>query len=122
MLLPFKLGLGAVLGSGRQYWPWIHIDDWLAFVSWLIATDAARGPFNLTAPNPVTNREFTRTLARAMHRPALFRAPGFALKTILGEFAEFVLTGQRVLPAQAESLGFRFTFRELEPALRHLFA
>ena len=122
MLLPFTLGLGAVLGSGRQYWPWIHMDDWLALVSWLVATEAASGPFNLTAPNPVTNREFTRTLARAMHRPALFRAPGFALKAILGELAEFVLTGQRALPARAESLGFKFKFRELEPALKDLFA
>jgi uncharacterized protein len=120
MLLPFKLGLGATLGSGRQFWPWIHIADWVELAAWLVANDSARGVFNLTAPNPVTNREFSKTLARVIHRPALFRAPGFALKVILGEFAEFVLTGQRALPAHAESLGFQFTFRQLESALRHL--
>jgi uncharacterized protein (TIGR01777 family) len=122
MLLPFKLGLGATLGSGRQYWPWIHIDDWVSLAAWLVANDAARGPFNLTAPSPVTNREFTRALAHALHRPALFRAPGFALRAILGELAEFVLTGQRALPAHAEKLGFQFKFRDLQPALRDLFA
>ncbi len=122
MLLPFRLGLGATLGSGRQFWPWIHIDDWVELAAWLVATDSARGVFNLTAPNPVTNHEFTKALARAIHRPALFQAPGFALKMILGEFAEFVLTGQRALPAHAESLGFQFKFRELEPALRDLFS
>jgi hypothetical protein len=120
MLLPFRLGLGATLGSGRQFWPWIHIDDWVELAAWLVATDSARGVFNLTAPHPVTNREFTKALARVIHRPALFRAPGFALKLILGEFAEFVLTGQRALPAHAESLGFQFKFRQLESALRDL--
>jgi uncharacterized protein (TIGR01777 family) len=121
MLLPFRFGLGATLGSGRQFWPWIHIDDWVELAAWVVATDTARGVFNLTAPNPVTNREFTKTLARVIHRPALLQAPGFALKLILGELAQFVLTGQRVLPAHAESLGFQFKFRELEPALRDLF-
>jgi uncharacterized protein (TIGR01777 family) len=121
MLLPFQLGLGATLGSGRQFMPWIHVDDWVGLAAWLVATDAATGPFNLTAPNPVTNREFTKTLARVIHRPALFNAPAFALNVLLGEFAEFALTGQRVLPAHAEHLGFPFRFRELEPALRNLF-
>ena len=121
MLLPFKLGLGATLGSGRQFMPWIHVDDWVELMAWLVSTNAAAGPFNLTAPNPVTNREFTKALARTIHRPALFKAPAFALNLLLGEFAEFVLTGQRVLPEHAESLGFQFRFRELEPALRDLF-
>jgi len=89
--------------------------------TWLVRTDAAGGPFNLTAPNPVTNREFTKTLARVIHRPALFTAPAFALNLLLGEFAQFALTGQRVLPAHAEQLGFSFRFQNLEPALRDLF-
>jgi len=118
MLLPFKLGLGATLGSGRQYMPWIHIDDWVEMATSLVRTDAASGPFNLTAPNPVTNREFTKTLALVIHRPALFTAPAFALNVLLGEFAQFALTGQRVIPAHAEQLGFSFRFRNLEPALR----
>jgi uncharacterized protein len=121
LLLPFKLGLGATLGSGRQFMSWIHVDDWVGLAAWLVATDAATGPFNLTAPNPVTNREFTKTLARVIHRPALFNAPAFALNMLLGEFAQFALTGQRVLPAMAEQLGFQFRFRELDSALHDLF-
>ena len=120
MLLPFRLGAGATLGSGRQFMPWIHLDDWVELAVWLVKTEAAAGPFNLTAPNPVTNREFTRTLARIIHRPALLQAPAFALKLLLGEFAEFALTGQRVLPEHAERLGFQFRFRDLESALRDL--
>ncbi len=121
LLLPFRLGVGATLGSGRQYMPWIHIDDWVELAAWLVATDTATGPFNLTAPNPVTNREFTKTLARIIHRPALFTVPAFALNVLLGEFAQFALTGQRVLPERAEKLGFQFKFGELEVALRDLF-
>ena len=120
MLLPFKLGLGATLGSGEQYMPWIHVDDWVALVETLIKDDRAAGAFNLTAPEPVTNRVFTRTLGRVLNRPALFVAPAFVLQTALGELASALLTGQRVLPACAEQLGFRFSFRSLEPALRSL--
>jgi uncharacterized protein (TIGR01777 family) len=121
MLFPFKFGLGATLGSGQQYMSWIHIEDWVEMATWLVRTDSAQGPFNLTAPNPVTNGDFTKTLARVIRRPALFKAPAFALNVLLGEFAQFALTGQRVLPVQAEHLEFSFRFRELEPALRDLF-
>jgi uncharacterized protein (TIGR01777 family) len=120
MLLPFKLGLGATLGSGAQYMPWIHQDDWVAFMIWLIGTDRASGAFNASAPVPVTNSAFTRTLGRVLRRPAVFNAPAFILKIGLGELADMLLTGQRVIPAAAEDLGFRFTYRELEPALRSL--
>jgi len=120
MLLPFKLGLGATLGSGHQYMPWIHVDDWVSMVTWLIDSDRAIGAFNASAPAPVTNREFTRTLGRVLRRPAVFAAPGFIVKIGLGEMADMLLTGQRVLPAAAEQLGFRFAYRELEPALRSL--
>ncbi len=120
MLLPFKLGLGATLGSGEQFFPWIHADDWTAMVTWMIENDRATGAFNAASPTPVTNREFTHTLARVLKRPAMFHAPAFALRAALGELADVLLTGQRALPAHAERLGFRFTYRTLEPALRSL--
>jgi uncharacterized protein (TIGR01777 family) len=120
MLLPFKLGLGATLGSGDQYMPWVHIDDWTALVSWLIKNDRAEGAFNVTAPEPVTNRAFTRALGGALHRPAVLFAPAFVLHGVLGEMASMLVDGQRVLPARAEELGFRFTHRTLEPALASL--
>ncbi len=120
MLLPFKMGLGATIGSGNQYMPWIHVDDWTALVSWLIAEERAFGAFNASAPSPVTNREFTKTLARVLRRPAVFAAPAFVLSAALGELSSALLTGQRALPAFAEQLGFRFTYRSLEPALRSL--
>ncbi len=120
MLLPFKLGLGATLGSGDQLMPWIHGDDWTAMVAWQVQNDRATGAFNASAPTPVTNRTFTRTLAQVLRRPAVLHAPAFALRAILGEMSTILLTGQRMLPACAEQLGFRFTHRTLEPALRSL--
>lgn len=120
MLLPFKLGLGATLGSGDQFMSWIHVEDWTALVSWIVQNDRAAGTFNATAPAPVTNRTFTRTLARVLRRPALLHAPAFALRAALGDMATVLVTGQRVLPASAEQIGFRFAHRTLEPALRSL--
>jgi uncharacterized protein (TIGR01777 family) len=120
MVWPFKLGGGATLGSGRQYMPWIHADDWTAMVSWLVQNDRAAGVFNATAPAPVTNREFTRTLGRVLRRPAVLHAPAFALRAVLGELATALVDGQRALPVAAEQRGFRFTYRTLEPALRSL--
>jgi uncharacterized protein (TIGR01777 family) len=120
MLVPFKLGLGATVGSGAQFMPWIHVDDWTALVAWLIESTDAVGAFNASAPEPVTNREFTRTLARVLRRPAMLAAPAFVLQLALGEMASMLLTGQRALPASAEQRGFRFSFRTLEPALRSL--
>jgi uncharacterized protein (TIGR01777 family) len=119
MLLPFKLGLGATLGSGRQVMSWIHADDWASMVAWLAASDHS-GPFNVTAPEPVSNREFTRTLAAVLRRPAVFRAPAFVLQAGLGELSSVLLEGQRVLPARAMQLGFKFMHHQLEPALRSL--
>ncbi len=118
MLLPFRFGLGGPIGSGRQYLPWIHRADWLALVRWLLVTPSASGPFNGTAPTPVTNREFAKTLGRVLHRPALARVPGFVLKTVVGEMAgPLLLTGQRAIPARAVELGFEFQYRELRSAL-----
>jgi uncharacterized protein len=120
MLTPFKLGAGGPMGSGDQYMPWIHLDDWVSLVVWLIATSQARGAFNGTAPEPVTNRAFARALGRALHRPALLPAPALALKLLLGEFADSLLTGQRAVPARAEELGFQFRFRDVDAALADL--
>jgi uncharacterized protein (TIGR01777 family) len=120
MLLPFKLGVGATLGSGDQFMPWIHADDWAALVAWLVNNDRARGAFNASAPAPVTNRTFTRTLGRVLRRPAVLHVPGFVLQAALGEMSTILLTGQRMLPAYAEQFGFRFTHRDLESALHSL--
>lgn len=120
MLLPFKLGLGATLGTGRQFFPWIHVDDWTAMVMWMIEDDRASGAFNATAPAPVTNKTFTRTLGRVLNRPAVFQAPAFVLRAALGELADALVTGQRAVPAHAEQLDFRFTHPFLEPALHSL--
>ncbi len=122
MLLPFQLGLGGPLGSGRQYWSWIHRDDWVRLVIFLLEHASADGPVNATAPEPVTNAEFTQTLARVLRRPAIFRAPAFALRLAMGEMAEaMVLTGARVLPARALEMGFEFRYPALRPALEAIF-
>jgi hypothetical protein len=120
MLLPFKLGLAATLGSGQQFFPWIHVDDWSALVSWLIHDQRAAGAFNASAPVPVTNRTFTRTLARVLGRPAILHAPAFAMRAVMGQMAEMLLNGQRAIPACAEQSGFQFVHRELDPALHSL--
>ncbi len=131
MLLPFKLGIGGPLGHGRQFWPWIHRDDWVGLVLWLsrgqwpdepTAGETRVTAWNATAPTPVTNREFSTVLGRVLHRPAILPAPALALRIVVGEFATFLTTGARVLPARALRAGFRFRYAELEPAFRHLLA
>jgi uncharacterized protein (TIGR01777 family) len=118
MVLPFKMMAGGPLGSGRQWLPWIHIADEVGAIRFLLERDDARGPFNLTAPNPVTNRDFTRLLARVLRRPGFLPAPGFALRLALGEMADMLLNGQRVVPARLLELGDAFRFPDAEPALR----
>lgn len=120
MLIPFRLGTGGRLGSGKQYMSWIHRDDLLSLYLHALRQDSIRGPMNGTAPTPVTNQEFTRALGRALHRPAILPAPAFALKLALGEMSSMLLTGQRVLPRRALASGFRFAFPELDGALRDL--
>lgn len=122
MLLPFRLGLGGPLGSGRQWMPWVHRDDLVSLL--LAALDDPRydGPVNATAPNPATMREFAATLGRVLHRPALAPAPAFAIRATMGEMASLVLDGQKALPGKALALGFRFRFERLEPALADLLA
>jgi uncharacterized protein len=122
MLPPFKVGAGGPVGSGRQYWPWIHRDDWIALVRWAIQTPEATGALNATAPNPVTNADFARALGRAMRRPAFMPAPAFALRLMLGEMADaLLLSGQRAVPAKAERLGFPFRYARLDEALGAIF-
>lgn len=123
MLRPFRLGVGGPAGDGRQYWPWIHRADWVRLIRFALTHPSASGPLNATAPTPVTNEEFSRTLARVLGRPCLFRAPAFALRLAMGEMAgPLVLTGQRVVPERALQLGFKFDYEQLEPALRSILA
>jgi uncharacterized protein (TIGR01777 family) len=120
MLPPFKLGVGGPIGSGRQWFSWIHIADEVGLILHLLESAAASGPFNLTAPNPVTMREMAKTLGKVLHRPAVLPVPGFALKVALGDVADVLLTGQHVLPKSALESGYRFQFPELEGALRDI--
>jgi uncharacterized protein len=118
MLPPFRLGAGGPVGSGRQYWPWIHRQDWIDLVRFALATPAIAGPLNATAPEPARNADFARALGRAMHRPAFMPAPGFALKLLLGEMAEgLLLSGQRAVPEKAQRFGYTFAFTDVNEAL-----
>lgn len=117
LLPPFRFGLGGRIGSGRQWLPWIHREDWLSLAEHLLEHPDLAGAFNACAPNPVTNREFTAALARQLGRPALLPVPAVGLRLLLGEMAELLLGGQRAEPAHALETGFRFRFAELRPAL-----
>ncbi|HEU4399300.1 MAG TPA: TIGR01777 family oxidoreductase [Actinomycetota bacterium] len=117
----FRLGLGGRLGSGRQWWCWIALDDTVGLYRHALLTDDLEGPVNGTAPNPVTNAEYTATLARVLGRPGFLAAPELALRLLLGELAEELLfPSLRVQPAAALASGYAFSFPELEPALRHI--
>lgn len=121
MLPPFRLGLGARLGSGRQWMSWIAIDDLVRAIEWLLDRHDLAGAVHATAPQPVTNAEFTRTLARVLHRPALFAAPAPLLRLLFGEMAgEALLASTRALPQRLTSNGFDFRYPSLEEALRAL--
>jgi uncharacterized protein (TIGR01777 family) len=118
MLPIFRLGLGGRLGSGRQWMSWISLDDAIAAILFLLATPSLAGPVNITAPRPVTNTEFTRVLAGAVHRPAVFPVPAFALRLALGEMAdEALLSSARAYPARLHAAGFRFALPDLDNAL-----
>jgi uncharacterized protein len=121
MALPFRFFVGGPLGSGRQYLSWIHRDDWVAMVRWALTAAAISGPLNVTAPNPVTNTEFSRTLGRVLRSPSLLPVPAIALRVAVGEMAGELVTGQRVLPEKAQAGGFTFAYPELEGALRAIY-
>jgi uncharacterized protein len=118
MLPSFQLGLAGVIGSGKQWFSWVHIDDVIGV--YCMALDGASGTFNATAPHPVTNAEFTKTLATVLHRPAFAKVPSFALRLMLGEGAAILLTGARVLPQHTLEAGYMFRFTTLDGALRDL--
>lgn len=122
MLPPFKMGVGGRLGSGNQWMSWIHIDDVAALIRFVLEQSTIRGPVNATAPNPVTNAEFTGILAHALHRFAFMPVPAVALKTLFGEMSSVLLDSQRVLPRAAESAGYKFNYTTLAPALDQMFA
>jgi uncharacterized protein (TIGR01777 family) len=119
MLPAFRLGLGGVLGSGRQWWSWISIKDVVSAIQILIENPSVSGPVNLVAPNPVTNLDFTKIMAKVLRRPALFPLPEGAVKFFFGEMGvETLLASQRVQPKHLEEIGFRFEFQDLSAALR----
>ena len=119
-LLPlFRLGLGGPIGSGRQYLAWIHLDDMVNGILWLLNNDL-RGPFNMVSPYPVRNEQFAHTLGHALHRPAFMRAPAAAVRLLMGESSVLVLGGQRALPKRLEASGFGFRWFELDEALRDI--
>jgi uncharacterized protein len=120
MLLPFKLGLGGRIGDGKQYMSWIHHTDMLRLIDFLLMHPTLTGIFNATAPTPVTNTEFSQTLAKVLHRPAVLPMPAVVLQLMLGEMADLLLTGQCVIPANLSKAGFNFIYPELEPALSAL--
>ncbi|MEQ5324200.1 TIGR01777 family oxidoreductase [Proteus sp. fly-1008] len=120
MSKPFKLGLGGKLGSGKQYMPSIHIDDMVSAIIFLLKTQDAKGAFNLTAPNPVQNKEFTRLLGKAFNRPALMTVPESVLRLVMGESATLVLGGQQAIPEKLLNAGFEFRYPQLEEALKDI--
>lgn len=117
MLLPFRLGLGGRLGDGEQFMPWIHRDDVVSALMWMIESDSAQGPYNVVSPNPVTNRQFTKCLASTLGRPAIFPVPTPILRLALGEMSRLLLTGQMAIPERLLAEGFQFQYPDLSPAL-----
>ena len=122
MLKPFRLALGARMGDGQQWMSWVHIDDYVAMVLRLLHDAQLSGPFNMTAPNPVSNIEFTQRLAQSVGRPAVFVAPACMLKWLLGERAVLLIEGQRVLPTKLQTSGFKFSYPDLSGAFAALLA
>lgn len=121
MLPAFRMGLGGRLGSGQHYFPWIHRDDMAGIYVWLLQNEAARGPYNASAPNPVTNAEFTRALGRALRRPTVFPVPAAVLKLMFGEMSELLLASDRMVPRRLLDEGFRFRHPDLAGALAAIF-
>lgn len=117
MLPPFKLGLGGKFGNGRQWMSWVHVDDLVELLLFAAGTAGVSGPLNASAPDPVTNEEFTRRLGQALRRPAIIPVPEFALRMMLGEMSSFLFSSLRVQPAATEQAGFRFRYRTLSEAL-----
>src|SRR5262245_13606922 len=122
MLTPFKMFVGGPVGSGKQYVSWIHHEDLTGILLLALDRAEAAGPINGTAPNPLTNRQFSKALGRALHRPSFMRTPKFMLRIMLGQVASVVTTGQRVLPARARALSYEFKFPDIDAALADVLA
>ena len=122
LLFPFRLGLGGPIGLGRAWWSWIHIDDAVGAILYALEQNHVEGAINLTAPNPVRNRQFSAALGRALGRPALVPVPPLALQLALGEGASVLLASQRILPTRTLDLGYRFKFTDIDAALQDLVA
>ncbi|MEZ4592764.1 MAG: TIGR01777 family oxidoreductase [Chloroflexota bacterium] len=116
-VLPFRFFAGGPLGNGQQWWPWIHLDDQVRAMRFLLEEETAVGPYNLCAPNPLTNKAFAQEIGRVMNRPAFFPTPAFALKLALGEIAAIVLHGRRTVPQKLADAGFKFNFPQAHEAL-----
>jgi uncharacterized protein (TIGR01777 family) len=122
MLPPFKAGIGGPIGGGKQYMPWIHRDDIVGIYLAALDSPTFAGPINASAPNPVTNKEFSHALGRALHRPAVAPIPGLSIKAMYGEMAQIVLKGVRMVPGRADELGYEFAHPQLDEALAHTLA
>lgn len=120
LTLPFSLGLGGRLGAGEQYLSWIHIEDYCHAIDWIIKNNI-EGAINMTAPEPVTNADFTRALAGTLKRPAFFHAPSCILKTVLGEMSSLLLGGQKVVPQRLQSEGFHYAYPDISSALHNIY-
>lgn len=120
VLPPFKMGVGGILGNGKQWMSWIHIDDVIGILLHALESSQIYGALNATAPTPVRNTEFTKTLGRVLRRPTLFPVPIFGLKLMMGEFADFIVLSQNVIPERTEASGYEFYYRTLESALNAL--
>ncbi|RMP70530.1 putative nucleoside-diphosphate sugar epimerase/dehydratase [Pseudomonas syringae pv. atrofaciens] len=117
---PFKFGMGGPIGNGRQWMPWVHIQDQIAAIDFLLNLNEAKGPYNVCAPSPVRNRQFAKSLAGILHRPAFMPMPALALKVLLGELSVLLLGGQRARPERLQEAGFTFKYTELDIALQDL--
>lgn len=120
MLTPFKMNVGGPLGGGKQWWAWIHIDDLINMIAWVIENKEVEGPINAVAPKPVTNKYFSKALGKVLNKPSFMPIPKFALSIVLGESASFVLSSLRVIPRKALEYGFTFKFEEPETAIADL--
>ena len=121
MLPPFRMGVSGILGNGKQYMSWVSLEDVVGAIDHALTHDSLRGPINVVAPNPVTNREFTKTMGHLLKRPTLFPVPAFVLRTLFGEMAdEALLSSTRVEPAKLKATGYPFKQPELEAALQAL--
>ncbi|MFK3796637.1 MULTISPECIES: TIGR01777 family oxidoreductase [unclassified Pseudomonas] len=120
LLPPFKLGMGGPIGNGRQWMPWVHINDQIAAIDFLLNRDDAEGPYNACAPSPVRNREFAKTLGSILHRPAFMPMPALALRLLMGELSILLLGGQRARPTRLLDAGFTFQFTDLHAALENI--